>query len=99
MTCAFLFRTHVARVSAFRFSVGQDLFCINESLTLDSAKKTDSNRCDSEAIGVLPPERNKKDSSRGPKAWRAHTRRALASNPIPSRDWRSRSRNLPIIAC
>src|SRR3954469_15150171 len=46
---AFLFRTHFARISADRFSVGQDLFCINESLTLDSAKKTDSNRCDSEA--------------------------------------------------
>ena len=56
----FLFRTHFARVLEFRFSVGQDLFCINESLTLDSAKKTDSNRCDSEAVGVLPRERNKK---------------------------------------
>lgn len=37
-----------------RFSVGQDLFEINESLTLDSPAKLDSNRCDSEASGVLP---------------------------------------------
>src|SRR5947209_8323771 len=51
---SFLFRTRLGRLSASRFSVGQDLFCINESLTLDSAKKTDSNRCDSEAVGVLP---------------------------------------------
>jgi hypothetical protein len=40
--------------SKFRFSIGQELFYINESLTLDSAKKTDSNRHDSEAVGVLP---------------------------------------------
>src|SRR3954452_11535163 len=49
MTFAFLFRTRFHKISRARFPVGQDLFCINESLTLDSAKKTDSNRCDSEA--------------------------------------------------
>ena len=37
-----------------RFPVGQDLFRLNESLTLDSPEKTDSNHCDSEARGVLP---------------------------------------------
>jgi hypothetical protein len=37
-----------------RFSVGQDLFEIDESLTLDSPAKLDSNRFDSEASGVLP---------------------------------------------
>jgi hypothetical protein len=54
MTSTFPFRTHISAFSEFRFSVGQELFCINESLTLDSAKKTDSNRRDSEADGVLP---------------------------------------------
>jgi hypothetical protein len=50
----FSFRTHFVTPLTPRFSVGQHLFEINESLTLDSPAKLDSNRCDSEASGVLP---------------------------------------------
>jgi hypothetical protein len=34
-----------------------------------------------------------------PEAWRARMRRTRLSNPIRSRDWRNRSRNLPITGC
>src|ERR1700692_978939 len=98
MRRAFPFRTHFTRVSESRFFIGQDLFLINESLTLDSSTKLDSNRCDSEVTGVLP-DKVQKSFPRGPKAWRAHTRRARASNPIRSRDWRNRSQNRPITGC
>ena len=73
---------------------------INESLTLDRPRKLDSNRCDSEVAGgsaELGAEDFAISFPWGLKAWRAHTRRARASNPIRSRDWRSRSRNRPII--
>ena len=45
---AFPFRTHL-HVSRPRILRWTNLFCINESLTLDRPRKLDSNRCDSEA--------------------------------------------------
>src|SRR5882757_3133032 len=95
---AFLFRTHIAsilRIIRSPILHWTRFICINEWLTLDSPRKLDSNRYDSEAArGFFRT--GYKQFSRGPKAWRAHTRRARAFNPIRSRDWRNRSRNRPI---
>ena len=63
-----------------QFSVGQDLFRINESLTLDSPQKLDSNHCDSEGTGVLPRQGAKK-FPRGSKGMaRAHAANACVQS-------------------
>src|ERR1700722_4745982 len=99
---AFPFRTHHARLFALAILRWTRFIFINESLTLDRPRKLDSNRCDSEVAGgsaELGAEDFAISFPWGLKAWRAHTRRARASNPIRSRDWRSRSRNRPITGC
>ena len=95
VTASFLFRTRFRDVP---IPVGQDLFRINELLTLDSPGKTDSNRFDSEVTWGSSGH-CAKSLRRGSKAWRVRMRRTRASNPIRSRDWRNRSRNLPTIGC
>src|SRR5665213_4363233 len=61
-----VFRSPILRWTRF--------ICINESLTLDSPPKLDSNRCDSEVTGVLP-NGVQKDLPGRLKAWRVFTRR------------------------
>jgi hypothetical protein len=62
---SFLFRTRFGSVSGLQFFIGQELFRINESLTLDSLGKLDSNHIDSEVCGASSETAFKKEFTGG----------------------------------